>query len=135
MSLTLDAVNEILEAGNEFPVSALDTGGDSQAAIAENILDRESRRIQTQGHAENTEPEVELEPDEDGFIALDADILWFDTTGISNALAVAKRSDKLYSLDEATDVWEDSVLLTVRRLLDFDDLTEALRSLIVASAA
>jgi hypothetical protein len=52
---TLEAVNEMLEAIQQPPVTALDTGGNSDEGEAESILDRESRRIQQRGWYANTE--------------------------------------------------------------------------------
>lgn len=46
---TLEACNEILESIGEERVTVLDTGGTSDAANAERILDRESRRVQGRG--------------------------------------------------------------------------------------
>ena len=43
---TLEAVNEIIEAIGEPRATALDTGGTSDVADAERVLDRESRRVQ-----------------------------------------------------------------------------------------
>ncbi len=56
----LEAINEMLEAIGEYPVSALDTGGDTIEAMAENTLDRYDQRIQANGWHENTETKVEL---------------------------------------------------------------------------
>lgn len=50
----LDAVNEMLEALGEPPVSALETGLATDAGEAETILDRTSKRIQAQGWVQNT---------------------------------------------------------------------------------
>lgn len=60
MTTTLEAVNEILEAIGEPPVSALDTGGTSEEAEAETYLDRASERIQRMGWFANTIEDVEL---------------------------------------------------------------------------
>jgi len=57
----LQAVNELLAAGNLYPVSALDPGGTSDAASAEDQLDRTSAQVQSQGWHCNTEREVTLE--------------------------------------------------------------------------
>lgn len=45
----LSAVNEILECIGEPPAAVLDTGGGSEVADAERILDRENRHTQTRG--------------------------------------------------------------------------------------
>jgi len=51
----LAAVNQILEAVKQFPVTALDTGGTSDAARAEAVLDRELTAILSNGWHENTD--------------------------------------------------------------------------------
>lgn len=56
----LEAVNEILEAVGEPPASALDTGGTSIEAEAEDTLDKIDKRIQKVGWAVNEQNEVTL---------------------------------------------------------------------------
>lgn len=57
---TLEAVNEILEALGEPPVSALDTGGSSIEGEAETMLNRVNRRVQQGGWVWNEEEEITL---------------------------------------------------------------------------
>jgi hypothetical protein len=49
----LDAVNHMLESVGIKPVAALDTGGYTEAADAERVLDRESKLVQCEGHYGN----------------------------------------------------------------------------------
>jgi len=56
----LEAVNEILEAVDIWPVAALDPSGTSDATEAERVLDRENVRVQGQGWPENTEENVSM---------------------------------------------------------------------------
>lgn len=57
---TLQAVNELLAAIGEPPVTALDTGGVSEQAEAETWLDAERTKLLMRGWNCNVDPEVEL---------------------------------------------------------------------------
>ena len=134
-TLKLDAVNEMLETIHEYRVAALDTDGIGTAAQAERVLDRTCARIQEQGWFENTEYDVELTPDDDDHVAVAATVLRLDTTGDTEHLNVAVRSDLLYDLDDQTDEFdEDTVYVDVVRFLDFGNLSMSLREYIVAEA-
>lgn len=133
-TIKLDAVNEMLAAIGEYPVAALDTGGDSLAALAEDLLDRVDETIQEQGHYENTESDIELEPDDDDYIQVDADVLRIDTWGPSAWKNVDVRNDRLYDLDEQTDEFDDNLFVQIIRQKAFDDLTVGLRNQIVKEA-
>jgi hypothetical protein len=198
----LEAVNEMLAAIKEFPVAALDPGGTSTAALAESVLDRENKRVQSRGWHENSEYDVDLEPpdleiavtgttgtfiagetvtestsgatgrfhqidDDDkmeltvltgtftggktltgatstatrtggagttalteGEIVLDADVLRVDGTSDD----VVMRSGKLYDRDENTATFDDTVNVTLVRLLDFDDLSPETKDLVAVQA-
>jgi len=58
----LEAVNMVMEAAGFAPVSAVDTGGNSDAAEAERAIDRHDKIVQAQGWHENTEFDVEIAP-------------------------------------------------------------------------
>lgn len=83
----LEAVNEVLEAIGEWPAAALDSSGTypsatygaSLAGRAEQFLDRESRRVQSEGWAENTTPAYTFTADSSGIVDLTA-------SGVTNGL-------------------------------------------------
>lgn len=131
----LEAINEMLEAINEYRVSALDTGGISMAAQAEIVLDREDARIQEEGWYENTEPEAELTPDGDDKVAIATTVLRIDTRDDSETLNVSVREGYLYDLNDETDAFDETTLyVTIVRQLAFSNLSLQLRRLIVAQA-
>lgn len=55
----LEAINEMLEWIGQPPVTALDTGGTTDEAEAENTLDRISQKVQQRGWYWNTELDVD----------------------------------------------------------------------------
>lgn len=141
----LDAVNIMLEAVGESPVSSLSSGL-PEAEAAERFLDRLSQEIQEQGWSFNTDSDYEMSVDSDGFIKLNADILRIDTTGRDKWRAVSVRIDtndndqrKLYNNDENTYNWEDlgvsSVFVDVVNFLDFDNLPFTAANYIAYEAA
>ena len=99
--ITLSAVNEILEAISESPVTALDTGGTSPGAEAEAMLDRESTRIQRRGWHCNTDDEKVYTPDGSSQIQFGSSILSF--RGTTSSIRLAMRNGYLYDLDDETD--------------------------------
>lgn len=133
---TLDAVNEILEAIGEPPVDALDTNGNSDEAQAEATLNRWTERILRRGWFQNTIIEKEYTPDGSDQIEM-TDVLDFRHTTYSAWLKMAIRNGYLYDTENQRDTWPDlsSVKLDVILDVDFDDLTPALRTYIIAVTA
>lgn len=150
----LQAVNEILWTTGEAPVSSLSSGlGD--AAIAEDILDRVSREIQSMGWHVNTLKAYEIEPNASNEFVLPDDTLKVDTvnhkggrksdTPIPSAFinAVMRRSADdtqwlLYDMDNHTETWADgpsSITVDLVKLLNFADLNPALQYYIWTKAA
>lgn len=60
----LEAVNEMLEWVGQDPVTAITVSGNDETNQCETTLDRENRRIQTEGWYVNTLQDVELSPPE-----------------------------------------------------------------------
>jgi hypothetical protein len=131
----LRAVNQMLGSVGESPVNSLDTGGSSDAARAEAILDEVNEQIQEQGWHCNTEREVSLAVDTDGYIPLAANALRVDATGSSATLDVARRGAYLYNITDDTFVWTAAVTVDIVRLLAFEDLTPALKRFVASEAS
>ena len=133
---TLDAVNELLEAIGEPPVTALDTGGVSDEADAERILDREVKRQLTKGWVANTETDREFALDGSNEIVL-TDILTVLGPGESESryYRLAIRNGKLYDRKENSFTFAESVHLDVVVDLPLTELPEKLAWYIVLEAA
>lgn len=130
----LEAVNELLDAIGEDPVSSLTSGLDD-AESAERVLDRVSRRIQKQGWHCNTDHKITLVRDIDGYIAVPSNTLRIDTSGTSSDVNVVKRASRLYDIKNKTFVFTKSLVCRIVYKLDFGDLTSALQDYIAAIAA
>lgn len=133
--ITLDAVNVILTSSGAYPVNALSTGGTNDAALAEFILDRTNREIQSRGWHVNTELDVSLSPDINGKIAVGSDVLVADSYLFDQHRNVAVRNGILYDLDKNTDIFTGPVKTRLVRLLDYEHLTPTLRDYIAYAAA
>lgn len=149
----LQAVNELLWSTGEAPVSSLSSGlGD--AAIAEDILDRVSREIQSSGWHVNTLKAYELTKNASDQFVLPDDTIKVDTvnhkggrkndTPVPSSFinAVMRRSGDdtmwlLYDMDNHSETWDTPTTLTVDlvKLLDFADLNPALQYYIWTKAA
>lgn len=139
MSLTkLEAVNQILRAIGEQPVSSRASGLDD-AESAEAVLDDTSAEVQAKGWHCNTDYNYKLTPNSSNRIPVPATALWLDTTGVSARLNVTERklsgTRHLYNVDEQTFTFTSPVYVDIIWKIDFEDLTVHLQNYIVAMAA
>lgn len=149
----LEAVNDMLWSIGEAPVLGL-TAGLGDAAVAEGILDRVSRKVQLQGWHCNTRRSKELTLNADNQFALGVDVLKVDTVShrsgrktntpkpsahINAAMRRAADDSKwlMYDVDNDSETWTTPTTLTVDEVvyLDFDELTPALQHYVWALAA
>lgn len=135
MSMTkLEAVNRILEAIGEDPVSSLKSGL-SDAETAERFLDRTSKQIQRRGWHCNTEHNLRLIPDNQGYIQLPGNTLKVDSVGKSRHIDVVKRGKRLYERRKKTFIFNQPIFVEIILELPWDDLDFALQDFISALAA
>ncbi len=149
----LDAVNEMLWTIGEAPVSSLD-GGLGDAAIAEAILDRVNREVQSTGWHVNTLRAWTLSINASNQFALPDDVLKCDTVNHkggrktdtpipSRFINAVMRRDAantkwlMYDMDNHSETWTDETELTVDlvKLLDFANLNPSLQYYIWTKAA
>jgi len=133
----LDAVNVMLRAIGEAPVSALDAGSVPEVEIAQGILSDTSHAIQEHGWQFNTERDYPLVPDEDGLITLAANIVRVDRDDDNDTgdYDLVQRGTQLYDRKNHTDVFTDTVRAEVVLLLPFDSLPPIARRYITIKAA
>lgn len=134
----LDAVNLCLRASGLGRASALDTGGASEAAIAEDVLDEISQQVQTEGLEENTIRFKEVTLTGAGKYVLDSDTLRVIPTGKDAYRQLVIRGDDLYDADNGTDVIganNGTAHLTIIKELSFEDLAPASKKFIARLAA
>lgn len=135
ISSRLDAINVILTAVGEQPVSSL-SNTTADAANADAVLTEIDREVQTKGWNFNTDYDVPLTPNGDGEIIMPDTTLRADVSAYEHpALDVTMRGRKLYDKATRSHVFTIPVKATVVTALTFEDLPEACRRYITVRAA
>ena len=129
----LDAVNTMLSAIGEAPVSSLSSGL-IEAEIAETILDTVDREVQSMGWHFNTELNKSFAQDTNGQIILPADILKADATLVANSPDLVQRGLKMYDRKNHTFNIGKNVGLDVVVQLQFSDVPEVAKRYTVLRA-
>ena len=140
MSLTptteLMAVNTMLATIGEAPVNSITDSPSADVAVALSTLREVSREVQSEGWHFNTEHEYPLVPDVNGNIIVPSSIIYVDVDyPRQSTLDVVLRGTQLYNRTDHTYTFTETVLATVRHLLDFDLLPEAARRYIALRAS
>lgn len=132
----LTAINTLLAAAGESPVSSLTTSGLADVAEARAVLDELSREVQSSGWAFNTEYEYPLVPDADGLITLPQNTLRVDADRTFTQVDTVQRGLRLYDRKNHTYTFTESRLTgTIVFLLAFDELPETARRYITIKAS
>ena len=129
----LDAVNTMLSAIGEAPVSSLSSGL-IEAEIAETILNTVDREVQSMGWHFNTDLNKSFAQTPAGEILLPADILRADATLKANSPNLVQRGLKMYDRTNHTFIVGTDAALDVVVQLDFDDLPEVAKRYVVLRA-
>ena len=131
----LEAVNVMLSALGEAPVSSLDDPSLVDAALARSILAETSVEIQTRGLHCNTEIDYPLAPTVDGEIKLPANCAKVDTTGQSRDVDVVQRGGRLYDRGERSFTsFKDTLYVDMVLLLSFEDVPQHVKRYITVKA-
>ena len=118
----LTAVNRMLAAAGEQPVSSLAEDNINDTTIAENILDQTTAEILKNKLYTNTEL-LDYEPDENGYIYLPVGLLKVDSTDpLEEVTQRGYAPCRLYDLKNNTYVFEDTITLEVTYVVPFEDL-------------
>lgn len=135
----LEAVNLCLRAAGMGRIAALDPGGASDGAIAEDVLNEISEQVQYEGLEENTVKCKVLTLDGSGKYVLGSSTLRIIPAGKDSNRQLVIRGDDLYDADNDTDVigtpTTGTVHLTVITELSFEDLSPASKKFIARLAA
>ena len=129
----LDAVNTMLSAIGEAPVSSLSSGL-IEAEIAETILNTVDREVQSMGWHFNTELNKSFAQDTSGQVILPADILKADATLVANGPDLVQRGLKMYDRKNHTFNIGKNVGLDVVVQLEFADVPEVAKRYMVLRA-
>ena len=132
----LPAINQILMACGQAPVTTLDETN-PDVAIAYQTLLEVSREIQSEGWTFNKENHVELKPNDSNEIPILSNYLQIDLTqanaGDKKAII---RNGKLYDKQNHTDKWTDeTVECDILWWFDWVDLPRPIQDYITARAA
>lgn len=132
----LDAVNQILSAVGQAPVTTIDQTN-PDVGVAYDTLLQCNREVQAEGWTFNTENEYPFTPDNDGYIFIPDNVLMLDLSDLyENAgIDVVQRDGKLYNKIDHTFEWEGQVKCDVVWLFEFKDLPVPVREYITARAA
>ena len=132
----LPAINQILMACGQAPVTTLDETN-PDVAIAYQTLLEVSREVQSEGWTFNKEAHYAMSPDDNNEILIANNILQIDLSQ-SNAddKNVIIRDGKLYDKEHHTYEWtEDSVDCDILWFFDWIDLPRPIQDYITAKAA
>ena len=131
----LEAVNVMLSAIGEAPVSSLDDPSLVDSALAQSILKETSVEIQTRGLHCNTEINFPLMPTVDGEIQVPSNCARIDTTDVSKDIDVTQRGNKLYDRGERSFTsFTDKIFVDMVLLFDFEDLPQHVKRYITVKA-
>ena len=136
-STKLDAVNSILTAVGEYPVSNL-VDDIAEAQIAIQVLDEVSREVQSRGWSWNTRRKNTLTPNNDNNVVIPANVTRVNAVDVNGWEDRTKRytirNNKLYDMIEFSDIFEAPVYADMVYLWDFENLPEEARRFITLDA-
>ncbi|MBF0621166.1 MAG: hypothetical protein HQL54_04500 [Magnetococcales bacterium] len=137
MFTKLEAVNQMLEAIGESPVSSLDAGlVEAQKAIR--VLERVTKEVLGKGWHYNTDRNITLVPDINQRIPIAEQVLLLDSTGKDKGVDVTLRFENgqrcLFNLDNRTFTFKNPVLVDIVWSRDFTELPHALQLYVAALA-
>lgn len=130
----LSAVNDILSAIGEPPVSTLEGDSNADVANARRLLNKVNRQIQAKGWTFNIEEGATLEPDIfSNLITYSSDYLSILSAGTQSIYV--NRGGYLYDRTAKTDRFTAPVTVNLIRLKEFGEMPECFRTWIVTKAA
>lgn len=130
----LEAVNSMLLAIGEAPVAQLENSGLGDAATARSRLTLVSRRVQKRGWSWNTDYNLSLPIDSNGYVNLPNDCLRFNPTGAFDQAKLVQRGTQVYDAWNNTFVFTTTLTADVVHFLDFSILPETARQAILLAA-
>lgn len=132
----IEAVNIMLSAIGESPVSSLDDPSLVDVSLAESILNETSIDIQSQGLHSNTEINFPMTPNVNGEILVPTNCARIDTVGESRDVDVAQRGNRLYDkIKRSYTTFSGTYYVDMVLLLEFNDLPQHVRRYITVKAA
>jgi len=132
----LEAVNILLQAIGESPISDLSDGSVVDAVLAKQILSEVSRAVQVRGYHFNTELKFPLVPSVyEKEVAVPTNCLRVVTVYPTDGIDAVHRGSRLYNRTTHSYQFESTVYVDMVVLLPFDELPESARYYITVRAA
>jgi hypothetical protein len=129
----LAAVNDMLAAIGESPVSSLEGDPNADVANCRRILNQVNREIQSKGWTFNIEEAASLLPNAiSGLIPYLPSYLRMTTSG---GTAYINRAGFVYDRTTKTDIFTDPIEVDLIRLKQYSEMPECFRSYIVTKAS
>lgn len=130
----LDAVNDILAAIGEAPVTTLEGDANADVSNARRILDKINRQIQSKGWTFNIEEGVSLVPDVNTkLIPYLRDYLLVLSDG--GATTYVNRGGYVYDRTSNTDQFDGPIVVNMIRLREYYEMPACFRHWIVTKAS
>lgn len=127
----LAAINDMLAAIGESPVSSLEGDVNADVANCRRILNQVNREIQSRGWTFNIEEGATLTPDAfSGLIEYMSDYL-----RMTGSTSYVNRGGYVYDRTNLTDTFTDPITVDLIRLKAYGEMPECFRSYIVAKAS
>lgn len=122
-SIKLAAVNEILRALKQAPVTSLTDPENLNASLATGAIDDAVRNICNTGYYFNRALEKTLEPTTDGTIAVPANTLsWEFSLPLDLNPRIETRGDVFWNLETDSNQFTDPIIVNLRILLTFEEI-------------
>ena len=132
----LSAVNQILGAVGQAPITTLDETN-PETALVYDTLTSVNREIQAEGWAFNRDTEYPMMPTTDNVILLPENILQITLSDLPEnmGLEVVPRNGKLYNRIDHTFNWDSTVKCDITWLFEFKESPQPFRDYVIARAA
>ena len=133
----LTAINTMLSAIGEMPVSSLSSSTATPAVImAQNILKEIHREVDNMGWHYNTEPDVEFTFDDAGDINVPVSVIRLDVqVGNYPTKDIVLRNSRLYDLKGHTYTFTENIKVDAVYHMEWEELPETARRYITIRAA
>jgi hypothetical protein len=127
----------MLSVVGEPPINTLDTVSRVDVVTALAILTETLKEVQSQGWHFNSDDNVPLIPDANGYIQIPDNIVRVDMTDEVYGKDLTIRANKVYNKSTLNDVWPAQTILkcSVVYMFDFEELPETVRRYVVIRAA
>ncbi len=133
----LEAVNIMLSAIGEAPVSSLENSSLEDVTVAKNILNETIVDVQTVGYNFNSEYNYKLVQDTDGHINVPVNAVYVDVSNRGSSIGkdLVLRGERLYDRENQTYTFTESVYVDMTLILPWDELPQYARRYITIKAA